>query len=128
MNVPVYFPAMTVVATDDPQVESTSGFKPTRLCVCSIKEGAVLRSVNRMGLGLVFKPWDVAQWMLKVSRSLLLSWSISSPLPCAAQGCLRPGETWHAPQQRDDETPQWAFKGDNTTRVVTWIAPVERHR
>lgn len=111
---PAYFPAVTAVATENAQVESTSGFKPTRICLRSVKEAAVLRPVNSMGLGLVFKPWDVAQLMLKVSLSLSLSWSGSSPWPCAAQGCPRPGETWRTPQQRDDETPQWDFRGDNT--------------
>lgn len=53
MNVPVYFPA--VAATENLQVESTRGFKP-RDFVCSIKELAVLHFVNRIGLGLMFKP------------------------------------------------------------------------
>lgn len=73
MNVPVYFPAVTVAATENPQVESTRAFKPTRLCVCSIKEAAVLRSVKSVGLRLAFKARDVAQLMLKVSRSPWLS-------------------------------------------------------
>lgn len=128
VSVPVYFPAMTVVATENPQLESARCFKLTRLYVCSIKEAAVLRSVSRVGLGLVFQRWDIAQLMLKVSQSLSCPWSISPPLLCAAaQGCPGPGETWHAPQQRDDEALQWAFKGINATRAVTWIAPVERH-
>lgn len=119
VNVPVYIPATTVVATENPQVESTRRFKLRRLYVCSIKEVAVLRSVSRVGLGLVFQRWDVAHLMLKVSQSLSCSWSISSPLLCAAaQGCPGPGETWHAAQQRDDGL-QWAFKGINSTRAVT---------
>lgn len=93
----------------------------------TVSVAALPRSVNRTGLGLVFEPRHIAQLMLTVSRSLSSSWSVSSPLPCAAQGCPGPGGTWHAPQQRGGETPQWAFKGDNTTGVVTWIASAERH-
>lgn len=128
VNVPVYIPAATVVATENLQVESTRRFKLTRLYVCSIKEASVLHSVSGVGLRLVFQRWDVAHLMLKVSQSFSCSWSISSPLLCAAaQECPGLGETWHAAQQRDDEGLQWAFKGINSTRAVTWIAPVERH-
>lgn len=102
MNVPACFPALTVDVTENPQVETWEAPNPLR--VCRIKEVALLHSLKRKGLGLVVKPWDIAQLMLKVTWSLALSWSFISPLPCAAQGCPRPGETWHAPQQRDDET------------------------
>lgn len=93
---------LIVVVTETPQVETQ--VVPNPLCVCRIKEVAVLSSLNRRGLGLVVKIWDISQLMLKVIWSLVLSWALVSPLPCAAQGCPRPGETWHAPQQRDDET------------------------
>lgn len=102
MNVSVCFPALTDVVTETLQVETWEA--PNPQCVCRIKEVAVLHSLNRRGLGLVVKPWDIAPLMLKVIWFLALSWALVSPLPCAAQGCPRSGEMWHAPQQRDDET------------------------
>lgn len=77
----LYLPAVTVVAAENPPVESTSGFKPTKLG--STKEAAVLRSVNRMGLGWC---WNFA---LGAKGESFWSWSgvawVRGDLVCAPQ-------------------------------------------
>lgn len=123
MNVPVCFPALTVDVTENPQVETWEA--PNPLCVCRIKEVAVLHSLKRRGLGLVVKPWDVAQLMLKVIWSLALSWSSSCPYPVLLRGA--PGQERPGMHHSRGMMKHQAFKGDNTAIAVAWIAPVERH-
>lgn len=99
----LYLPAVTVVAAENPPVESTSGFKPTK--PGSTKEAAVLRSVNRMGLG-----WCLSAGTLplvpKVSRS--------------DPGQVWPGsgETWCAPQQRTMKHHSGLLKGITQLKLL----------